>query len=61
VWHLKRVSRSHGVGWLDGSNGYAYLSNAVARTFVSARCPLGRRSSSVGSAATTATVTAAAL
>ena len=57
-----KVSRSHGLeGCWDGSNGYAYLSNAVARTFVSARCPWGRRSSSVRSTATTAAVAAAAL
>jgi hypothetical protein len=57
-----KVSRSHGLEscW-DGSNGYAYLSNAVARTFVSARCPCGRRSSSVRPAVAAATVTTAAL
>lgn len=60
--HLHRlVSRRHGRGVLGCSNAFAYLSNAVARTFVSARCPRGRRSSSVRSTAAAATITAAAL
>lgn len=54
-------SRGHGRGMSDGSNAFAYLSDAVARTFVSARCPGRGRSPSVGSTSAAATIAAAAL